>query len=455
MAGTISTILILGARGDLSARLLLPAIGQLVMMQPDRQLFLLGSGSGPWPSETWRGRVQQSFESASVSGDAAAAVLGSTKYVHGDVTSPADLQTLIDSCQGLPVLYLALPPAVVVKACAALEEVHLPVGTVIALEKPFGTDERTAKELNQQISKLVPEEQIHRVDHFLGKSTVFNLLGLRFANRIFEPIWNSEHIEKVEIVYDEQLALEGRARYYDKAGALIDMIQSHLLQVMAVLAMEPPATLGASDVRDAKVEILRATHVLGDDPSKSSRRARYSAGGEPGRRLGAYVDEPGVDPALETETLAEVTFGIETWRWAGVPFTLRSGKALAHRRREIVVTFKQVPHLPIGLSGLDAPTILRIALAPDEISLELNLTGADDRTLLRRASLHADFGPGQLLAYGEVLSGILDGDPALSVRADAAEQCWHIVAPVLSAWREGTAPMAEYAAGSTGPREWA
>ena len=450
----ISTILILGARGDLSSRLLLPALGQLLMMEPDRHIHLLGSGSGQWSQSTWRERVKESFDTASVTGDAAASVVQSTQYLQGDVTNSEDLQKLIDACQGVPAIYFALPPAVVVKACAALEDVTLPVGTVIALEKPFGTDEESARALNEQISKLVPDDQIHRVDHFLGRSTVLNLLGLRFANRIFEPLWNSEHIEKVEIIYDEQLALEGRARYYDKAGALVDMIQSHLLQVMAVLAMEAPVTLGATEVRGEKTKILRATHLFRDDPQAFSRRGRYTAGTVAGRTLGSYVDEPGVDAALGTETLAEITVGIDTWRWAGVPFTLRSGKALANRRREIVVTFKQVPHLPTGLSGLGAPTILRIALAPDEISLELNMNGAGDPAVLQRASLHADFGPGQLPAYGEILSGILDGDPALSVRGDAAEQCWHIVAPVLSAWREGAVPLAEYAAGSNGPQDW-
>ncbi len=449
MTGKVSTIIILGARGDLSSRLLLPALGQLLMREPERELDLIGSGSRDWSNETWRQRVKES-----VKGDAAASVLKSTTYRRADVSRPGDLQELIDACQGVPAIYFALPPAIVIAACVALEEVTLLPGTVLALEKPFGTDEQSAHALNQQILKLVPEEQIYRVDHFLGRSTGFNLLGLSFANRIFEPLWNSGHIEKVEIVYDEQLGLEGRARYYDNAGALIDMIQSHLLQVMSVLAMEPPATLGAADLRDAKGIILRAAHVFGDDPQASSRRARYTAGTVAGRWLPSYLDEVGVDPGLKTETPAEVTVEIDTWRWAGVPFTLRSGKALANRQREIIVTFRQVPRLPTGLSGLDAPTVLRIALAPDEMSLELNLNGPGDPRVLKRVGLHADFGPGQLLAYGEILSAILDGDPSLSVRADTAEQCWRIVEPVLTAWRKDEVPLVEYAAGSNGPQDW-
>ena len=454
MSGKVSTILILGARGDLAGRLLLPAVGQLLMMEPDRALHLIGSGSGQWTNDTWRQRVKESFDSASVTGGAAAALLESTTYLSGDVTDPKDLQKLIDACEGAPAIYFALPPAIVIQTCIALGEVSLPAGTVFALEKPFGTDEASAQALNQQITKLVPEEQIYRVDHFLGRSTVFNLLGLRFANQIFEPLWNSKYIEKVEIVYDEQLALEGRARYYDKAGALVDMIQSHLLQVMSVLAMEPPATLGAADFRDAKGLVLRATHLFDDDPQASSRRGRYTTGTVGDRALPSYVDEAGVDPAKMTETLAEVAFEIANWRWAGVPFILRSGKALANRQREIIVTFKQVPHLPTGLTGLDAPTVLRIALAPDEMSLELNINGPGDPRVLKRVELHAGFGPGQLLAYGEILSAILDGDPSLSVRGDVAEQCWRIVAPVLTAWRKGEVPLADYTAGSNGPQGW-
>ena len=244
-----------------------------------------------------------------------------------------------------------MPPAIAAKACAALESVTLPEGLILALEKPFGTDEVSAVTLNAQLAALVPEDQVHRIDHFLGRSTVLNVLGVRFTNRIFEPVWSAEHIESVVIRYDEALGLEGRAGYYDRAGALIDMIQSHLLQVLAVVAMDPPSTLGAIDFRDAKAMVLRATSVWKGDPVSSSRRGRYAAGRVGERMLPAYADEQGVDPSLGTETLAEMTVGIATARWEGVPFTLRSGKALGDRRSEIVVTFKPVSHLPTGFSG--------------------------------------------------------------------------------------------------------
>jgi glucose-6-phosphate 1-dehydrogenase len=232
------------------------------------------------------------------------------------------------------------------------------------------------------------------------------------------------------------------------------MIQSHLLQVLAVVAMEPPSTLDAADLRDAKGIVLRATRLKGEDLAASSRRARYTAGSVEGRELPAYADEKGVDPSRKTETLAELTVEIDTWRWAGVPFTLRSGKALGERRREIVIRFKPVPHLPSGFHGTAEASVLRLFLAPDQMALELNINGPGDPYTLERASLEATFGAGELLAYGEVISGILDDDPSLSVRGDAAEECWRIVQPAIDAWRADDVPLDEYPAGSEGPEAW-
>jgi glucose-6-phosphate 1-dehydrogenase len=454
MTQPVQSLLVLGGSGDLSARLLLPALGQLLTSQSKRRLQLVGTGSEEWTDTAWRDRVRESFSTVKAAGPAVRQLVKETTYLAADVTKPADLQRLLDSCDGAPAIYFALPPAVTALACKALQRLELPVGTQLALEKPFGTDRRTAAALNKQVLKLVPEDQVHRIDHFLGNSTVFNLLGLRFANRIFEPLWSADHIERVDIVYDELLGLEGRARYYDKAGALIDMIQSHLLQVLAVMAMEPPSSLDARDIRDAKGLVLRATKVWNDNPQVSSRRGRYTAGTVDGRTMASYVKEKGVDPALGTETLAEVTFQIDTWRWAGVPFTLRSGKALGVHRREIVITFKPAQHVPHGLHGIEHPTKLRILLAPDGMSLELNVNGPGDPHELGTAILQAEFGPGQFLAYGEVLEGILDDDPSLSVRGDTAEECWRIVAPVLKAWAADTLPLDDYRAGSRGPSSW-
>jgi glucose-6-phosphate 1-dehydrogenase len=389
-----------------------------------------------------------------VSEAALQSVLDTTRYEKADVTSAEDLQPLIDSCPPAPALYFALPPAVTVAACKALQQVSLPEGTTLVLEKPFGTNEEGAASLNKLLAELVPENQVHRVDHFLGRSTVLNLLGVRFANRLFEPVWSNEHIDRVDIVFDEQLTLENRARYYDQAGALMDMIQSHLLQVLALVAMEPIAAVNAVDLRDAKAQVLRACRPWNDDPVGSGRQARYTQGSIEGRDVPDYTAEPGVDPARNTETLAELVVEIDNWRWSGVPFRLRSGKALRERRKEVLVTFKPLPHLPIGLQGDPIPDRLRLTMGPDRMALEMNVNGPDDPLNLDRVSLDTDLSPGRLPPYGEVLAGVLDADPLLSVRGDTAEECWRIVDPVLQAWREGKVPMDEYAAGSGGPASW-
>ncbi|GAA4677910.1 glucose-6-phosphate dehydrogenase [Frondihabitans cladoniiphilus] len=448
-----SSLVILGASGDLASRLLMPGLGGLLTHEPSRRVQLIGAGVETYTDAEWKARVKASFDSENASGPAVDALLESTVYLTADVTSQADLQELLDASDEAPALYFALPPAVTEKACEVLATMDLPAGLALALEKPFGTDEKSAEALNELLLRVVPEKQIHRVDHFLGRATVLNLLGLRFANRLIEPMLSNRDVENIEIVYDEQLGLENRARYYDHAGALVDMIQSHLLQVMAVLVMEAPATLAAVDVRDQKQLALRATRLWKDDP-KTSRRARYTAGTIDGRSLPAYVDEEGVDPSHETETLAEVVVEVRNMRWAGVPIMLRSGKALASHRREIIVTFKAPSHVPPEFHTLKAPDRLRICIAPDEMSLEINVNGPGDPYVIDRAELKAEFNPGDLEAYGEVLQGILDGDSALSVRGDSAVEGWRIVAPVLAAWKSGEVSLDDYPAGSDGPGSW-
>jgi len=461
-----TTLVIFGASGDLTSRLLLPALGQLLTHEPGRRVHLRGVAMELWDDQKWHDVVRSAFASADADADAdaeraggadAARTLGSvvsSSYRSADITKADDLAAVLEDTLGRIVLYFAVPPAVAAAACEALTNVTVPAGTIIALEKPFGVDEASAHSLNETLARIVPENQIFRVDHFLGRSTTLNLLGARFANRLLEPVWSAEHIESVVIRYDETLGLEGRAGYYDRAGALVDMLQSHLLQVLAVLTMEPPATLGEVDLRDATGAALRATRIWADDPVRSSRRARYAAGNVQSTAVTAYVDEPGVDPARDTESLAEVTCEVSTSRWAGVPITLRSGKAIGARHTEIVICFRPVRHLPAGFTGSADGSVLRFTLGPDVMSLELNINGPADPFELDRVALDADLGPGQLLAYGEVLSGILDGDASLAVRGDAAEQCWRIVQPVLDAWREGKVALDEYPAGTGGPAHW-
>jgi len=266
-------------------------------------------------------------------------------------------------------------------------------------------------------------------------------------------VWNNQHVESIEIVYDESLGLEGRAGYYDKAGALVDMLQSHLLQVMALLMMDPVSRVDEREVRDAKGQVLRATRLRGT-PREASRRARYTAGVIGDHKLTAYSREPGVDASRQTETLAELTVEVDTWRWAGVPVRLRSGKALGQPRKEAVVTFKPTPRLPTGLRGNDTRDQITIGFKPARLALHLDVSGPGDPFDLETASPAAELAEGDLPAYGEVLAGILDGDPLLAVRGDNAEECWRIVEPVLDAWRDGEVPLDTYAAGSSGPRSW-
>ena len=451
------TLLILGASGDLTGRLLLPGLGGLLASGAASGLRLLGSGRDDWDEERWRARVAGSFAAANGHGEEVDAVARSARYLRADATDEDDLRRLLEACEGRALVYFALPPAITERACHALARIGVPDGTRLVMEKPFGTDAAGAQALNDLLARLVPEDHVHRVDHFLGMSTVLNIVGVRFANRIVEPVLNAEHVESVDVVFDETLGLEGRAGYYDGAGALVDLIQSHLLQVLSLVAMEAPATLGARDLSDARAQVLRAVRVWDDDPAASSHRARYTAGAVAGRRLPSYVDEEGVDPARRTETLAAVVFAVDTWRWAGVPFRLRSGKAIGMPRSEVAITFKAPRRVPDRLTGCDRPNRLRLGIEgrnPNRLRLDLNISGPGDPFGIDPATLEADFGAGELPEYGEVLKGVIDGDPTLSVRGDMAVDSWRIVEPVQKAWRADAVPLEEYPAGSGGPTGW-
>ena len=451
MAARIETLVILGAGGDLTSRLLLPGLASLLASSRGSDLRLIGVDREPVTDAAWKRRVAKAFSGA----DARLAdrVLESSSYLQADVTDPEALRRVLDATTGRAALYFALPPAVTVLACRTLGTLELPDGLVLAVEKPFGTDLKSARDLNRLLQRLVPEEQVFRVDHFLGKSTVLNLIGLRFANRIFEPLLSAQNVAHVEIRIEEELGLEGRAGYYDRAGALVDMIQSHLLLVLALATMEPPATVGSEDLRGAMAQLLRAARPWARDGT-ASRRGRYTAGTIGRRKLPAYTSEEGVDRTRQTETLAEMTVAIDNWRWAGVPFLLRSGKAIGEPRQEVVFTFRDVPHLPTGFSGPSRQAQLRIGIRPATMSLDLVTNGRDDPFNLEWDVLDAEFGPSELSAYGEVIAELLDGDPTLSVRGDIAEECWRIVAPVLAAWRRDAVPLDTYAAGSRGPSSW-
>jgi glucose-6-phosphate 1-dehydrogenase len=450
----IDTLLVLGADGDLTRRLLLPGLAALLGSdwEPRRRLRVLGAGLGELDERSWQRRVADAF-AAGGQGRRVDDTARRSRYRACDVTAVEELRALLEECDGTPAIYFALPPAVTARACQALRLVDLPEGTVLAMEKPFGTDLAEARSLNELVATLVPEEQVFRIDHFLGRSDVLNIIGVRFANRLLEPVWNNQHVESIEVVYDEALGLEGRAGYYDHAGALVDMVQSHLLQVMALLMMDPISRVDERELRSAKAEVLRATRLKGS-PRSASRRARYTAGTLGGRKLPAYSREPGVDVGRRTETLAEVTLEVDSWRWSGVPVTLRSGKALGRARKEAVVTLRRPPHLPSGLLGHNSRDAVTLGFKPARLAVHLDVSGPGNPFDLESADADAELAEGDLPAYGEVLAMMLDGDPLLAVRGDVAEECWRIVEPVLDAWRADEVPLDTYAAGSDGPRSW-
>jgi glucose-6-phosphate 1-dehydrogenase len=451
----IRRLAVVGATGDLAARYLLAG---LVALRAEGHLGddfeLICAGRVEWDTETYRRWLadQLDLHATPWPPEARKAIVDAARYQRADITDAADVASLIAGSEPVAV-YLALPPALFPSAVTSLHSAGLPAGSRVVVEKPFGEDLASAEELNRLLAELVPEQAVFRVDHFLAMTTVQNLLGSRLANRVLEPIWNSTHIAEVEIVWDETLALEGRAGYYDGVGALRDMLQNHLLQLLCLVAMEPPISLDEHDLRNRKVDVLRSVRPLSeDDVLRRTRRARYTAGRIGEREIPAYTDEEGVDPARRTETFAEIELELDSWRWSGTAFRLRSGKALGRDRMEVAIRFRSVPHLPFGHGWEAEPNLLRFGLEPE--SVNLHLTGTGSRThALAPLTLTAQMEPPELPAYGRLLLDVLTGNPALSIRGDEAEEAWRIVEPVLAAWSAERVPLEEYPAGSDGPAE--
>ncbi|TCL82552.1 MULTISPECIES: glucose-6-phosphate dehydrogenase [unclassified Rathayibacter] len=454
LESTRRTIAILGAGGDLTERLLLPGLGRVAELARDSELTLIGAARTPQTDDEWQGLVRRSLEAAGIASHTVDDLASRARFVATDASDPEQLKALLDACPTTPVLYVALPPAMGHKVADSLSKLELPEDLVVAVEKPFGEDLDDAIALNAAFAPVISEDRLWRIDHFLGNATVMGMLGLRFGNRLLEASWSAEQIEKIEIVYDETLGIEGRAAFYDGTGALRDMLQSHLLMVLALTTMERPEEVSPEDVHERMAEALGAVRLWRDDPA-TARRARYTEGRVDGRFFPSYVDEPDVDPEAGTETLAQLLLQVDTPRWAGVPFVLRSGKAIGDPRHEVAVHFRAATP-PRGLVGADdgAGTVLRMSLKGGDVSLDLLVNSADDLTDLERTTLQAQPGAATLDPYAQVLAGILQGDTLLSVPGAVAEQCWRIITPVLSHWAEGGTPLDEYEAGSAGPEGW-
>jgi glucose-6-phosphate 1-dehydrogenase len=451
----IERLILFGGQGDLTRRYLLPALAEL--FEHDRltdRFSVVACARRDGETERYRrwARDMLGEHASAVAEHGRDRLVNALTYARADATSVADVRRVIGEGHEPLVVYLGLPPETYPATVDALAAASLPKGSRVVVEKPFGTDGDAAVALNEALHTAFDERDVSRVDHFLGWQTVQNIIGIRFANRIFEPLWTREHVERVEIVWDETLALEGRAGYYDGTGALRDMIQNHLLQLLCLVAMEPPATLEERDLRDRKVEVLRAVRRLGrDEVVAATRRARYGAETVGDRRLPAYVDEAGVDPARATETFAEVELTIDNWRWSGVPFVLRTGKALAAVRKEVVVRFRPVPRLAFGAGPQPASNTLRISFDPERVALGVSFSGPGEPQTIVDAELDAVLAPSPISAYGQVILDALAGDQTRTIRDDEAVESWRIVEPVLDAWAEGLVPLEEYPAGSSGP----
>ncbi len=452
----IERMILLGASGDLTSRLLMPAVAELAesgLLPPNFKV--VGAAIEDWSTDDFRQHIANELatHASHVSPATRDKVIAMLSYEVADVTRPEDIGRLMGSDdRGDTLVYLALPPFLFEGVIRALGSLSLRASDAIAIEKPFGNDLESARRLNEIIHTQLPVPTIFRVDHFLSSELVRRIVALRFLNRVFEPIWSAEHVERVDISWLESLTLEGRAGYYDTAGALKDMVQNHLMEVMALVLMEQPARIDADSFRGNRVEALRAVATPTPERIRSDTiRARYTQGIIGTRQVPSYVDEPGVDPDRNTETYASVSFEVNSTRWAGVPFTLRSGKAVAEDSAEIAVHFKPLPDYLRDLFPGVVPNVLRVGLREPYVKLTTVLNGPEQNAETRELDTVST--PMKRTPYANLILEMLKNDPMLFIRGDEAEESWRLIDPVMSAWGRGEVPMQGYAAGSSPSEE--
>jgi len=460
-APVIERLVIFGATGDLAARMLLPSLYFLDadgLLPPE--LKIIGSARSEMSSEAFAEHVHGILKKRSEGVDAAAWAKFKKRltYCPADVAKGEHLKDIEALIDGKPtIFYLALSPSIYGAVCASLGKSGLAKpDSRIVLEKPLGHDLETSKTINADVAAVFDETQVFRIDHYLGKETVQNLIALRFANTLFEPLWNNLAIDHVQITIAETEGVGDRWHYYDEYGALRDMVQNHMLQLLCLVAMEPPGDAGADSIRDEKVKVLKALRRFDrSTASHYSVRGQYRAGVVEGHQAPSYVEEKGSDST--TETFVALRADIDNWRWAGVPFYLRTGKRLPERRTQIVIQFKALPHLIFGERERDDVTANRLVidLQPDEdISLLLmnrrpGLSG--NRLQALPLSLSLDDGGRRRIAYERLVLDVLAGNPALFVRRDEVEMAWAWIDAVADTWADNGAPPKPYAAGSWGP----
>jgi glucose-6-phosphate 1-dehydrogenase len=414
----IERMVLFGASGDLTSRLLLPAIAQLAeaeLLPPG--LTIVGSDLTDWSTGDFREHIAGKLEEhATVTPATRDAVVKTLSFQPGDVTQPEDVGRVIGGDHPDTLVYLALPPSLLTQVLPALATTTLGAADAVAIEKPFGTDLATAHDLNEILRIQLPAPTIFRIDHFLSSELVRRIVTLRFLNRVFEPILNGVHVERVDISWLESLTLEGRASYYDRAGAMKDMIQNHLMEAMALLLMEQPARIDADSFRSVRVEALRAVATPTAERMRSDTiRARYTAGTIGSRQVPSYVDEPGVDPSRNTDA----------------------------------IHFRPLPrYLTDQWPGVE-PNVLRIGLMEPSVRLGTTLNGPERTAEIRELEARAT--PPRFEAYAHLIQEMLRSDPMLFIRGDEAEEAWRIIDPVMAAWSAGQVPVQEYAAGTAPP----
>ena len=468
------TLVIFGVTGDLTSRLLMPALYNLSRWGLLSDGFsILGIGRSGIGAEGLRKELDSAIRSfVAESGrdfDEAAwsRVVACLDYLRGDVTDPALYREIGARLAGRPALfYLAVAstlfgPIVQKLGEAGLAREEGDAWRRVVIEKPFGHDLASAQALNREVLAVLREDQVFRMDHFLGKETVQNILAFRFGNGIFEPLWNRDRIDHVQISVAEAVGVERRGIFYDATGALRDMVPNHLFQLFTLIAMEPPISFAADDVRDRKEDVLSAIRPLDREAAVANAvRAQYGPGEVLGRPVVDYRQEPDVSPASTTETYAAMRLDIDNWRWAGVPFYLRTGKSMTRRTTEIAIAFREAPLALFRDTAVEAPAAnwLVLQIQPDEgISLEFGAKVPGPQVKLGRVQMgfkyRDHFRVDPSTGYETLIYDAMTGDATLYQRADNIEAGWRVVQPILEAWSEVAAPMARYAAGSEGPAE--
>jgi len=471
-------LVIFGVTGDLTRRKLMPSLWRLHRERCFDPCFrILGVGRETLSDDAFRASMRAAVEEFSDPPPDAAEweeFARRLHYLDADLTRDAAYEALAERLSDLGagdprlgnhLFYFAVPPSLAPRIVRGLESVDL-IGqgsgwTRIVVEKPFGRDLDSARELNREIRRVFDESQVYRIDHFLGKETVQNILTFRFGNMLYEPIWNRNYVEFVEITAAESIGIEERGAFYDGTGALRDMVANHLLQLLTLTAMEPPVAYDAESVREEKVQVLRSVGALStDEVAARVVRGQHGAGTIDGEPVVGYREIEGVGPESATETFVALDLRIENWRWAGVPFYVRTGKRLARTVTEIAVHFKRTPHSIFRHTDAAVePNVLVLRFKPDEgigVTFSAKVPGEGMRTSTVRMDFDYEeaFGVELPDAYETLLLDAMQGDQMLFTRADEAEAQWRVVAPILEAWESG--PPEElpiYPAGSEGPDE--